>query len=300
MINDKNVSTNQKNNKGSIEKYDLQSFEKEQLPYAIIPNEVIQEFGPKHPVPFAIWSYLQSKPPTWDPNKYELMKTFTISERTYHAHMKCLVNVNLVKYLRYRAPNGQLGPVTIHVLNGSKLSKNADTNQTANICIVDANHTAKNPQCGDATLWSDCAHINKRKNTLIKENNINKKEKSPSLISELLTVNPHNLSQTLIEDWIEVRQKKRSPITATAWTRLMGTLHKCQEAGYEPIECFEIMVEHGWTSIKIEWIKNLKKGSEKKQTREEQQDDTSWIYTDEMRQRFKEMESSNRKGIGHE
>jgi hypothetical protein len=103
-----------------------------------------------------------------------------------------------------------------------------------------------------------------------------------SLITQLITVNPFDLPKSLIEDWLAVRAKKKTAVTPTAWTRLMSTLQKCREAGYDPTECFGLMVENGWNSLRLEWIENQKKErkqntSKQTQSRTEQQHDSSWL-----------------------
>lgn len=280
-------------NDKNIEKYDFDEFEVEKLPYTMIPNQVIQGLSHKHPVAYAIWSYLQSLPPTWTPNKSHITKTFQVSDRTYHAHMKLLVNFNLVTYVRRRAENGQLGPVVIRVLNGSKFSLTDAKTHTANICIVDFNHTAKKPQCGEPTMVANCAHINTT--TIQTQNKINKVKSKPSVrtteavespppkptentemaeyretlfpmpaptkqsgglsVQTLTEENPHSIPVEMIEDWLTVRKSKRNPVTPTAWKRLNQQLAKCQN----PVEAFEIMVSHGWTSLNHTWIDRMTK-----------------------------------------
>lgn len=146
--------------KKTIEKYNFELFKKEQKPYSMILNKVIQTFSPVYPVPFAIWVFLESMNESWKPNKYHIMKTFSISERTYHAHMKVLSNCNLIQYSRPRFANGTLGKVTLTVLSGVDFIFPPPANHTAKICIVDDNHTAKKPQCGEPTCVANCAHNN--------------------------------------------------------------------------------------------------------------------------------------------
>src|SRR5690606_38133546 len=82
-------------------------------------------------------------------------------------------------YVRGRAENGQLGPVIIRVLNGSKFNLTDTKTHAANICILDFNHTAKKPQCGEPTMVANCAHINTT--PIQTQNNINKVKSKPSV-----------------------------------------------------------------------------------------------------------------------
>lgn len=312
-----------------IQKYTPSHFEKERLPYTMIPNRVIQELAVRHAVPFAIWCYLQSLPESWTPNKKHILKTFGISERTYHKHMKFLVAANLIMYVRRRRENGQLGPVAIRVLNGSKIIIPDVVSNTAKICIVDEDHTATNAQCGDPTSLECCAHINKTILEMKEEENINKtiKEKlnkkkiskqdsDKALVSsctketkggvikstktkrgkemaeyketlfpmpdnrklakagattqELALTNPLKIPDDLIADWLAVRAAKKAPVTPRAWKYLNGQLERCEN----PVEAFEIMVAHGWTSLNHRWIQNMKAANKKDGHFDD--DDTTW------------------------
>lgn len=66
--------------------------------------------------------------------------------------------------------------------------------------------------------------------------------------------NPHQIPAQMIQDWVETRKAKKSPVTPTVWNRLNKELSKCPN----PIEAFEEMVCRGWLSFKSEW---LQKGS---------------------------------------
>ena len=64
-------------------------------------------------------------------------------------------------------------------------------------------------------------------------------------IHDLESMNPLNIPSGMIRDWLEVRRAKRIPVTFTAWNRLNNQLGKCDD----PVEAFEIMVTHGWSSL---------------------------------------------------
>lgn len=140
----------------NIEKYDFAAFEKENLPFTMIPTKVIQNTPASKTKASFLWIYLQSLPSTWGINRHHLVKHFEVSMRTLDTWLAWLNEVELIKYKRDRRENGQLGKVTLVVLNGSKFELN---NHSAKICGVEVNHSAKKPQCGEATGVANCAHI---------------------------------------------------------------------------------------------------------------------------------------------
>lgn len=65
----------------------------------------------------------------------------------------------------------------------------------------------------------------------------------------------------MIWDWIANREKKRAPVTHTAWHKVNRELGKCKELGIDPVEAFETMVASGWQSLKVEYFENHNKAS---------------------------------------
>ncbi len=79
--------------------------------------------------------------------------------------------------------------------------------------------------------------------------------KQPLSMQSIAQDNPHQVPIEMIEDWLSVRKAKRNPVTPTAWKRLNQQLAKCED----PVEAFEIMVTHGWTSLNHSWIARMQK-----------------------------------------
>lgn len=100
-------------------------FTKEEMPFTLVCNKVINEC--QNPVAGFIWIYLQSKCPTWKPCKWEIMKRFDISERTYQRHMSYLSATNLIENLVTRDKNGKVIEWRVKVLNGSRFNPKADS-----------------------------------------------------------------------------------------------------------------------------------------------------------------------------
>ncbi len=102
-----------------------------------------------------------------------------------------------------------------------------------------------------------------------------KKQKTLELtIKDMLESNPHNIDEELLNDWKVVRDKKKAPITKTAWNSINKELTKLYNIGISPLTCFEIMVSSGWQSIKEEWFT----GKSKSKKQEIDHKDTSWYF----------------------
>lgn len=111
-VNDKEVN---------IQKFDQAQFSKEEAPFTMLPNSVIQNIA--DPFAFHIWAYLQSKPITWEPNRQELMNRFGLGDETLASILTFLKASNLVSTHQERLSNGRMGTYHIKVLNGSKFVK---------------------------------------------------------------------------------------------------------------------------------------------------------------------------------
>jgi len=115
-------------NKGkiiNIQKFDpkqVHEFTKEEMPYTQICNLVLEKCT--NTLAGFIWMYLQMKPSTWIPCKWEIMKRFDISEATYKRQMRYLSSTGLVEYRQERNEDGTVGCSRIIVLNGSRFNPN--------------------------------------------------------------------------------------------------------------------------------------------------------------------------------
>jgi hypothetical protein len=274
---------NKKNKKGeliNIQKLDPTHFEKEQMPYTLICNNVINKC--KNPVAGFIWIYLQSKPPTWTPNKWEIMKRFDISEATYKRHMRYLSSCGLIEYHRMRLDDGTIGNFRLVVLNGSNFNPEGDTfkgtvfdltniHGIKNDTVVDpapvmdcdhgiifdtvaSIHSIKKPPSGEMT-----PHINTRSTSSVK------KEKDIPPISpkggkggfgllEMLKDNPHNIPDRVLADWMEVRKAKRAKMTETTWQHVNKNLSRLKTKGLEPLFCFTTAVARSWAGLEIRFF----------------------------------------------
>ncbi|GEM_PF-3540000 len=156
--------------------------------------------------------------------------------------------------------------------------KESNNNQTTENPYC-GNQTTENPYCGENLTThaqqgenhnteipdsGDSVHILKKDLLLNKETNkdLNKalavlNLTSPSSLAvlnktakTLVTDNPHNIPDDLIEAWITTRKKKRAAITPKVWQLLNEELSKCDN----PLQAFKDMVLGGWQSLKAEWV----------------------------------------------
>ncbi len=91
----------------------------------------------------------------------------------------------------------------------------------------------------------------------------------------ILQTNLFQIPEAMIRDWIYNRNKKKAPVTKTAWDKINKELTVCKEQGIDPIEAFETMVASGWQSLKSEYFQNQKKSSAPEYN--DRSNDTSWI-----------------------
>lgn len=122
-----------------IEKYDFDSFQKEQKPFVMILTHVIQHLPPDRAHEFAMWVYLESLPVTWKPNKQHLMERFSISAKTYERRMEWLNTVGLIEYRQKRNSTGLFGKGELIVLSGIRFNLGAASNGTVKIDGTDIN-----------------------------------------------------------------------------------------------------------------------------------------------------------------
>lgn len=176
-----------------IEKYDIDAFKKEQKPFSMILNDVIQKFPIDRAKEMLLWLFLESLPVTWEPNKAHITKHFGISDRTYERYMSWLCLCGLIEYRQERGESGTFSKWQLIILNGTRFNPDADPSQSVNIDgvvvnrfknsqSVQLNHSANLPLNGEhrGTVKPverlDDAHINttlhlEKKNYLKKQNN---------------------------------------------------------------------------------------------------------------------------------
>jgi phage replication O-like protein O len=71
---------------------------------------------------------------------------------------------------------------------------------------------------------------------------------------QMLADNPHQVSETLIDDYLGVRRAKKAPMTARVWSGLNAKLEQCKSFGVLPNHAMTIAVDNGWQGFEVEWI----------------------------------------------
>lgn len=106
-------------------------------------------------------------------------------------------------------------------------------------------------------------------------------------LENLTAENPHKIEPQLINEWLQVRKKRKSPVTPTAWNRVTNVLTKLVSAGLSANDCFERMVANGWQSLEYRYFeKDIKQTTVLKYpTPEERQINEQQIRERELRAR---------------
>lgn len=108
--------------------------------------------------------------------------------------------------------------------------------------------------------------IGENENSLNPEKQTPPKESKPSKFTVKVMVenNPHEIPESMLSDWMDIRKAKRNNVTATAWNRVNRNLTEIyKKTGITPIDAFETMVAAGWQSLELKYFENNSKGTAK-------------------------------------
>lgn len=103
-----------------------------------------------------------------------------------------------------------------------------------------------------------------RQMTTTKECKNNKNEKKEEILLEKETKGKFNFKnellnegfeKDLVEDWLQVRKKKKATNTKTALNRFLKEVKSC---GVDKNEILTLCIERSWSGFKSEWLKNQK------------------------------------------
>ncbi len=163
----------------SIEKYEIDSFKKESLPYefTILPNIVIQNFTNEA---LALWVHLMSLPSDWNVNREYLMRKFSIGRDKLNRYLSTLLKNHLLEYLWISDELGRVKSVQIVVKNGMDYYKKIVINQqyestTLKTRIVDnfsttlKTHRVENPVSGETAPTKEIVNTKPIKSTKDRE-----------------------------------------------------------------------------------------------------------------------------------
>ncbi|CAB4148559.1 hypothetical protein UFOVP855_38 [uncultured Caudovirales phage] len=268
----------------TIEKFSG-SFNKEESGCTIVVNSTIQDI--KDINCLAIYSYLVTKPPGWIINAKEVASHFSMSKDRLYKTINKLLELRLLKkesirdkgrfvsfvYTLFLKPFPE-NKETVEPFPDSPVPvlpfpENKDAYKTKN--IQNKEFIKKEKIYKKEKIDLPIIQPNEYQETYFLEQSSNNQNivavKSPSSLSSF--ENPHNIDIEAIEAWVEVRNKKKCPVTIRVWELLNNELQKCPN----PKEAFDLMVLRGWTSVRAEWVRN-ESGSKQKSHFDYQ--DTTW------------------------
>lgn len=228
------------------------------------------------PGSLGIYVYLASKPHDWQISEKNIQNRFDNGRDYVHARMAELKLLGLLKSTAIKGKDGR-------VLRWETIlySEPQNTENT----LSGENHPTENPDCGD-TRGVENPHTTNKRYKQIKD--INKPPISPGgdsvkplllTISDMLKDNPHNIEEQMITEWVELRKKKNSPITQTAWNRTNKVMTQLAQSGLNPRDCFERMVANGWKGMEVKYFDHdlNKKTTPKHLTPEQRQENEEKI-----------------------
>ncbi len=99
------------------ETHDFNGMRVERVPFTMISNRVISGLA-SNGLSLAIYVYMQSKPPTWEIRKKDIMNSFQIGETLYQKSMGILKKSKLIDYVQMRNKDGSFGRNEILVKDG--------------------------------------------------------------------------------------------------------------------------------------------------------------------------------------
>ena len=118
----------------SIEKYQIDSFKKEHIPFdfTYLPNIVLQNFTHES---LAIWAHLMSLPDDWIVNREYLMNKFKVGRDKLNRLLKVLHSNHLMSFEYLREADGTIKSVQMIIHNGSEYYKKIINNQETSSTI---------------------------------------------------------------------------------------------------------------------------------------------------------------------
>lgn len=279
----------------SIEKNTPNYLKQEELSYTILINETINLI--KDGFALGIYTYLSSKPAGWNICKKELMNHFGVGRDFINARFKYLQSLNLLETVSIRDETGKIKYWETFL---KRRAKPQDTeNPYSGLATILKNQILAEPDSGESAPINKINNKKEKNDTYIKKThvanaqNINsndfsidtdyeypetlygleakKQEKALTLAFSPQDDNPYNIPEQMLKDWKTIRNAKKSPVTKTAWNRLLKELKICEENGIKPIDAFEEMISKSWISLKYEYFKNqaISKTETTKKTSEE-------------------------------
>lgn len=82
------------------------------------------------------------------------------------------------------------------------------------------------------------------------------KPKPKGLVKKFAFPAPDGVPEPTWSDFLTSPKRKKAGMSATAYAGICSNLTRLAEAGYPPGEMIALAVERGWTTVKLDWVKN--------------------------------------------
>jgi hypothetical protein len=254
----------------SIEKFSG-TFKKEKLGATILLTETLQAI--RCPSSLGVYCYLSSKPDDWKINVKELCSHFNKNKDTIRKYLNYLMSINALVKTVSRS-SGKFSSFNYEL----KLSVNTDpceplpkkaapvkplpkkpapvkavTYKAENKQSIESNNNNYNDYRNDELSQYDRDEREQSKQVAIASTD-KKQNKKERYLSIVLNNNDYNLPKHLIDDWLVIRENKKSTMTVTAMKGLNRELGICVDQGLNPVDCFQRAVENSWVGLKASWF----------------------------------------------
>jgi hypothetical protein len=252
-----------------IEKNTKNILQHEELSFTTITNEVINNI--RHTGALGVYCYLSSKSSGWDICRKHLQKHFECGRKHIGTCFSYLYAIGALETDRIRDQKGRfshLQTILKRKLSLETLSSIHDTQNPLVVVPSDGLSTSTFSARGKRAPINKryIQNKEKRKKTMPfpseTTNNdaalaqpLKKSKPSQLTLQDLLADNPHSLSEQSLTDWLTVRNKKRNPVTITAWTRMNKNIALIQEkTGISPSDVLARAIDATWHSVEVKYF----------------------------------------------
>lgn len=222
-------------------------FEKDETPFALIPNDLVfsKEISLKAK---GLYGYLQAKPNDYDFAYYRVANELKEGKGTVLSTLKELENSGYLSRKKYQDKLGHwCVEYKLHAIPKSKNRSQENRSQE--------NPYSEKPDTGKS------AHKERKKQQRQSEQ-INKDKIKKPKKEKAVAFSKKDFKQVLLElgsdethidDWIKVREKKRAAQTQTALKKFVA---ECEKHNYPVASAVEKCAENSWSGFKYQWLIN--------------------------------------------
>lgn len=188
------------------------------------------------------------------PSLKRMMADTNLDRKTLITNRQQLIDKGLIEYTGRLAGSSNQIPVMRLTYVIHREDSTSTENGTGEFFTSTEIGTGTSTVFGTRNLKEETKKNNNNKNAIsVKKNKTSKTlvtKKGELGLNELLDCNPFNIPAAYLSDYMLNRNKKKSPLTMTAWSMLNKELAKCEN----PIEAFAEVVTRGWLGFKSSWV----------------------------------------------